>query len=124
MEENQMGKEAAQKEYNAMYNVVLYKEFSMKKVISNFKTMSLFQKFQVLSGVFPLFSLIFVAIISYIATCKTKEWLLYAGVSAVYFVVMCLVLYSNLHFALKYLAWCSISIIGNYILVSSTQASK
>ncbi len=96
----------------------------MKKIVTNFKQMTLFQKIQVLSGVIPVYSCIFVLVATYIINCRMKKWLLFSVISVVYFSALCITSFLNIHFAVKYMIWCPISLIGNYLLVSFIQMKK
>ncbi len=95
----------------------------MKTIIDNFKKMTLFQKVQVLSGIVPLYSALFVVITTYIVNWKAKKggWVLYGLISAVYCCVLYLAWNPNWHFVLKYIITFPLSIIGNYLLVSLIQ---
>ncbi len=96
----------------------------MKKFISNFQTMSLFQKIQILIGVIPILSCMFVIVSSYIINCRVKKWVLFTVISVVYFSALCITSFLNVHFIVKYIIWCPISIIGNYLLVTYIQIQR
>ena len=92
----------------------------MKRFITNINKMNLFQKIQVLSGVIPLYSFIFVFLTSYIASWKGKKgYFQLVLFSVTYFALVFFCWKLNMHFVVKYIICCLISIVGNYMLVST-----
>lgn len=90
----------------------------MKRIIANIHKMNLFQKIQVLSGLIPLYSFIFVFLTSYVAIWKAKKgYLRLILFSVPYFALVFFCLKLNMHFVVKYIVCCSISIVGNFMLV-------
>ena len=91
----------------------------MNKIATTVKRMSVFQKIQFFSAVLPLYSFIFVFIVSYYVCWKKKlGYLLLTIVSVVYFTLLCLLLNLISLLVIKYIICCAISIIGNYCLIS------
>lgn len=92
----------------------------MRKIIDKINKMNMFQKIQILSGLIPLYSFIFVFLVSYIIRWKAKGGYSQLIVfSILYFVTVCSCWQLNVHFLLKYIICCPISIVGNYLLVST-----
>ncbi len=97
----------------------------MRKIISNIKKMSLFQKIQIISGLIPLYSFIFVFITSYVVCWKGKKrYFPLIVFSVVYFAFLYLTWVLNIHFAIKYISCCLISFIGNYFLICTQIKEK
>ena len=91
----------------------------MNKIVDTIKQMRVFQKIQLFSAVLPLYSFIFVFIVSYYVCWKKKlGYLLLTIVSVVYFTLLCLLLNLISLLVIKYIICCVISIIGNYCLIS------
>lgn len=92
----------------------------MKSFIANIKKMNLFQKIQVLSGIIPLYSFIFVFLTSYIANWKAKKgYLRLILFSVPYFALVFLCWNLSIYVVAKYIICCLISIVGNFMLVST-----
>ena len=91
----------------------------MNKIATTVKRMSVFQKIQFFSAVLPLYSFIFVFIVSYYVCWKKKlGYLLLTIVSVIYFALLYLLLNFISLLIIKYIICCAISIIGNYCLIS------
>ena len=91
----------------------------MNKIATTIKRMSVFQKIQLFSAVVPLYSFVFVFIVSYYDCWKKKlGYLLLTIVSVIYFALLCLLLNFISLLIIKCIICCAISIIGNYCLVS------
>ena len=85
----------------------------------------IFQKIQLFSALLPLYSFIFVFIVSYYVCWKKKlGYLLLTIVSVIYFMLLCLLLNFGTLLIVKYIVGSVISIIGNYCLVSIQMKSK
>lgn len=97
----------------------------MNKIVTTIKQMTVFQKIQLFSALLPLYSFIFVFIVSYYV-CWKKElgYLLLTIVSVIYFMQLCLLLNFGTLLIVKYIVGSVISIIGNYCLVSIQMKSK
>ena len=91
----------------------------MNKIATTIKQMSIFQKIQLFSAALPLYSFIFVFIVSYYICWKKKlGYLLLTIVSVVYFASLYLLTNFISLLIIKYIVCCVISIIGNYCLIS------
>lgn len=100
----------------------------MNKIVTTIKNMSLFQKIQLISSIVPLYSFIFVFIVSYISCSKRKKGFFSLLVCAfIYFGVLVILLNTlsapNL-VILKYAICLVVSIIGNYFLVLNQMSKK
>ena len=97
----------------------------MNKIVTTIKQMTVFQKIQLFSALLPLYSFIFVFIVSYYVCWKKKlGYLLLTIVSVIYFMLLCLLLDFGTLLIVKYIVGSVISIIGNYCLVSIQMKSK
>lgn len=97
----------------------------MNKIVTTIKQMTVFQKIQLFSALLPLYSFIFVFIVSYYVCWKKKlGYLLLTIVSVIYFMLLCLLLNFGTLLVVKYIVGSVISIIGNYCLVSIQMKSK
>ena len=97
----------------------------MNKIVTTIKQMTVFQKIQLFSALLPLYSFIFVFIVSYYVCWKKKlGYLLLTIVSVIYFMLLCLLLNFGTLLIVKYIVGSVISIIGNYCLVSIQIKSK
>ena len=97
----------------------------MNKIVTTIKQMTVFQKIQLFSALLPLYSFIFVFIVSYYVCWKKKlGYLLLTIVSVIYFMLLCLLLNFGTLLIVKYIVGSVISIIGNYFLVSIQMKSK
>ena len=97
----------------------------MNKIVTTIKQMTVFQKIQLFSALLPLYSFIFVFIVSYYVCWKKKlGYLLFTIVSVIYFMLLCLLLNFGTLLIVKYIVGSVISIIGNYCLVSIQMKSK
>jgi hypothetical protein len=97
----------------------------MNKIVTTIKQMTVFQKIQLFSALLPLYSFIFVFIVSYYVCWKKKlGYLLLTIVSVIYFMLLCLLLNFGTLLIVKYIVGSVISIIGNYCLVSIQMKSK
>ena len=97
----------------------------MNKIVTTIKQMMVFQKIQLFSALLPLYSFIFVFIVSYYVCWKKKlGYLLLTIVSVIYFMLLCLLLNFGTLLIVKYIVGSVISIIGNYCLVSIQMKSK
>ena len=97
----------------------------MNKIVTTIKQMTVFQKIQLFSALLPLYSFIFVFIVSYYVCWKKKlGYLLLTIVSVIYFMLLCLLLNFGTLLIVKYVVGSVISIIGNYCLVSIQMKSK
>ena len=97
----------------------------MNKIVTTIKQMTVFQKIQLFSALLPLYSFIFVFIVSYYVCWKKKlGYLLLTIVSVIYFMMLCLLLDFGTLLIVKYIVGSVISIIGNYCLVSIQMKSK
>ena len=97
----------------------------MNKIVTTIKQMTFFQKIQLFSALLPLYSFIFVFIVSYYVCWKKKlGYLLLTIVSVIYFMLLCLLLNFGTLLIVKYIVGSVISIIGNYCLVSIQMKSK
>ena len=97
----------------------------MNKIVTTIKQMTVFQKIQFFSALLPLYSFIFVFIVSYYVCWKKKlGYLLLTIVSVIYFMLLCLLLNFGTLLIVKYIVGSVISIIGNYCLVSIQMKSK
>ena len=97
----------------------------MNKIVTTTKQMTVFQKIQHFSALLPLYSFIFVFIVSYYVCWKKKlGYLLLTIVSVIYFMLLCLLLNFGTLLIVKYIVGSVISIIGNYCLVSIQMKSK
>ena len=97
----------------------------MNKMIATVKQMSVFQKIQLFSAFLPLYSFIFVFIMPYYVCWKKKlGYLFLITVSAIYFIMLSLLLHFATMLVVKYIVGCVISMIGNYCLISIQMRSK
>ena len=97
----------------------------MNKIVTTIKQMTVFQKIQLFSALLPLYSFIFVFIVSYYVCWKKKlGYLLLTIVSVIYFMLLYLLLNFGTLLIVKYIVGSVISIIGNYCLVSIQMKSK
>ena len=97
----------------------------MNKIVTTIKQMTVFQKIQLFSALLPLYSFIFVFIVSYYVCWKKKlGYLLLTIVSVIYFMLLYLLLNFGTLLIVKYIVGSVVSIIGNYCLVSIQMKSK
>ena len=97
----------------------------MNKIVTTIKQMTVFQKIQLFSALLPVYSFIFVFIVSYYVCWKKKlGYLLLTIVSVIYFMLLYLLLNFGTLLIVKYIVGSVISIIGNYCLVSIQMKSK
>ena len=90
----------------------------MNAMITKFKKMSVFQKIQVLSGLIPLYSFLFVAITTYLVLAiKKRTYFSYVIQAVIYFSALFLLLNIDLHRIIQYFILVPVSLVGNFCLV-------